>query len=266
MSAVTGSLTTTGSVTITKRPEETLVTCAVSGTYGTVTFVFEGSVDGTEYAPVVAVLRTTGASVNGTISPANNAELIYDIPAHGLSNVRVRVTAIASGTFAVSMNGYSAVGLLPGGAGITNSTLSGVTLAGTTTISGVARMTGGVAITNTTPATITTAGAGTYSAAHLLTGLILRDPNGGARTDTTGTAAEIVAAVTGAAVNDTFNLLVVNTADAAEVITLNGGANVTLVPATITIAQNEVFTGRVRLTNVTGSSESVVIYGGNVAG
>lgn len=125
---------------------------------------------------------------------------------------------------------------------------------------------GNAPLAKLTAATITTAGAGTYTAANLLGGLILRDPAGAGRTDTTHTAAQIVAALPGAAVDDTFELMIVNTADAAEAITLAGGTGVTLVPATITIAQNEVFIGRVRLTNVTGSSEAVTIYGGNVAG
>ena len=121
-------------------------------------------------------------------------------------------------------------------------------------------------VNSLTAGTITTAGAGTYSAANLVGGLILRDPNGAGRTDTTATAAQLVAAIPGVAVGDVFDIMIVNTADAAETIALAGGTGVTLVPATITIAQNEVFIGKVRFTNVTGSSEAVTIYGGNVAG
>lgn len=125
---------------------------------------------------------------------------------------------------------------------------------------------GNAPVEKLTAATITTAGAGTYTAANMLGGLILRDPNGGSRTDTTHTAAQIVAALPGAAVDDTFELVIVNTADAAETITLAGGTGVTLVPATVTIAQNEICRALVRLTNVTGSSEAVTVYAGNIAG
>lgn len=117
-----------------------------------------------------------------------------------------------------------------------------------------------------TATTVTTAGAGTYTAAAVLGGIILRDPTGGDRTDTTHTAAQLVAALPGVAVGDTVEVMIVNTADAAETITLAGGTNVTLVPATITIAQNEVFRGTLRFTNVTGSSEAATLYGGCVAG
>lgn len=90
-----------------------------------------------------------------------------------------------------------------------------------------------------TVANITTAGAGTYTAANLLTGRITRDPNGANRTDTTDTAANIIAAA-GLALTADYqekDCLIVNTADAAETITLAGGVGVTLKGA-ITIEQN----------------------------
>lgn len=87
---------------------------------------------------------------------------------------------------------------------------------------------------------ITTAGNETYSAAQLLTGLITRDPAGGARTDTTDTAAAILAAVTCLAdTGDTFAVTLINTADAAEAITLAGGTGVTISNVGQTVAQNE---------------------------
>lgn len=88
-----------------------------------------------------------------------------------------------------------------------------------------------------TAANITTAGAGTYTAAQLLNGLITRDPNGAARTDTTDTAANIIAALGLDANYKEAEAVVVNTADAAETITLAGGTGVTLKDA-ITIEQN----------------------------
>lgn len=83
-----------------------------------------------------------------------------------------------------------------------------------------------------TATNVTTAGAGTYSAAAIVGGLITRDPNGGDRTDTTATAALILAAAqaVGLLVNnyDSLFFTVINTADAAETITLAGGVGVTL--------------------------------------
>jgi hypothetical protein len=88
-------------------------------------------------------------------------------------------------------------------------------------------------------ANITTAGAGSLLVASLKAGVITRDPAGGDRTDTTDTAANIIAA---AGLNLTKNyqekqVLIVNTADAAETITLAGGTGVTI-KGTITIEQN----------------------------
>lgn len=90
---------------------------------------------------------------------------------------------------------------------------------------------------------ITTAGAGTLTAAGLVGGIITRDPAGGSRTDTTATGAQIetelnaqgIAVATG----DTFTCWLINTADAAEVITLAGGDGVTVSNAGQTVAQDE---------------------------
>lgn len=117
MASTSGSLTTTGSVTLTKPDTDTSVLAQISGTYGTVTFMFEGSIDGTNYFPVAASSLETRGMVNGTISPSNNAELAYEIPAQGLSNVRARVTAIASGTATFSLQSSAYVGTLISPAG-----------------------------------------------------------------------------------------------------------------------------------------------------
>lgn len=108
--------------------------------------------------------------------------------------------------------------------------------------------------------TDSTAGVVTYTIAEMLGGLILRDPNGGARSDVTPTAALIVAGITGAAVDDVFECTVVNTANATEVLTITAGSGVTLVPTSITPTQNESTRLLVRLTNVTSGSEAVTMY------
>ena len=110
-----------------------------------------------------------------------------------------------------------------------------------------------------TVATISTAGAGTYSAANLLGGYILRDPAGGNRTDTTATAAQIVAAVPGASAGLARLVIVKNTADAAETITVAGGSGVT-VTGTATIAQNATRIFLMRLDNVGSGTEAVTLY------
>lgn len=92
----------------------------------------------------------------------------------------------------------------------------------------------------TTVTDITTAGNATVTAAQIATGFITRDPNGAGRTDTTDTATAIIAAIPALAdTGDTFTLFLVNTADAAEAITLAGGTGVTISNVGQTIAQNE---------------------------
>ena len=97
----------------------------------------------------------------------------------------------------------------------------------------------GAAIREIVAATITTAGAATLTTAQILGGLILRDPAGAGRTDTTPTAAELYAAL-GSPKNPenmAIEFTIRNDADAAETITLAGGTGVTI-SGTATIAQN----------------------------
>lgn len=124
----TGSLTTTDSVVLTKPATDTVAYLAVSGTYGTVTFVVEGSIDGSNYFPLMAVALSNGAVVTGTVSPADNAELGYKVMADGLSRVRLRTTAVGSGTVEVAINSMSVVG----GLQPTNTQLSSMTFGATT--------------------------------------------------------------------------------------------------------------------------------------
>lgn len=110
--------------------------------------------------------------------------------------------------------------------------------------------------------TVTTevaAGNETISASELLGGLILRDPSGGARTDTTDTAANIVAAMDDPAVGDSLEIVIRNDADAAETITIAGGSGVTT-SGTMTIAQNNSKIFKLRIDNVTASSEAATLY------
>lgn len=109
-----------------------------------------------------------------------------------------------------------------------------------------------------------TAGNLTYTAAQLLGGNIVRDPNGGARTDTLPTAALLVAAIPGARVGDIVRCYIVNGADAAETITLaagSGGAfDTNQTAASRVIPQNASKLLTIRLTNVTAASEAYVCW------
>lgn len=111
----------------------------------------------------------------------------------------------------------------------------------------------------TTVTTDATADANTWTAAELIGGMMLRDPAGGARTDVTPTAAEIVAALPNCVVGSSFYFVIRNTADAAETITLSGGTNVTI-SGTATIAQNNSKLFLAVVTNATSGSEAVTVY------
>lgn len=104
-----------------------------------------------------------------------------------------------------------------------------------------------------------TAGVVTYTVSQFLDGLILRDPNGAGRSDVSPTAAALVAAIYQPAVGDAFTVIIRNTADAAETITLTAGTGVTI-DGTATIAQNNTKIFLVRFDNVTSGSEAVTIY------
>ncbi len=111
----------------------------------------------------------------------------------------------------------------------------------------------------TTVTTDATAGANTWTAGELIGGMLLRDPAGGARSDVSPTAAEIVAGLSGAVDGSSFDFSIRNTADAAETITLTAGTDVTL-SGTMTIAQNNTKNFRAVVTESDEGSEAVTIY------
>jgi hypothetical protein len=110
-----------------------------------------------------------------------------------------------------------------------------------------------------TVATITTAGNVTYTPANLLGGLILRNTNGGNRSDVSPTAALLLAALPRAEVGQAITFTIRNTAGAAETITMTAGTGATL-SGTMTIAQNNSKEFIAVFTNVTGGAEAYTLY------
>lgn len=166
MSASTsGTLSATGSVTLAKPQTDTLAHVQLSGEYGTVTGVVEGTLDGTNFFPLAATLMSTGAVVSGTLSPADNATLLYTAPCPGCAGVRFRATAIASGTLAVAITS-AAYASVPGvGNQTSGNTFSGATFNGTASA---------FSTMFTVPtATVAAAGTNQATAAALTTGFTL---------------------------------------------------------------------------------------------
>lgn len=115
------------------------------------------------------------------------------------------------------------------------------------------------------PTSDATAGAKTYTIAELLTGIIVRDCAGASRTDVLPTAALLVAGISGCAVGDTIECLIINGSDpVTEIITMTAGTggefdtNQTAVSRTLLGTCSKLL--RIRVTNITASSEAYVAY------
>ncbi len=143
-STASGSVTTaqgTGSVTLTKNRLETVAAITIYGTYGTVTFVIEGSIDGTNFFALPAQDMTLGtAGITGTISPADNVIYAWRVPCENCVAVRARVTACASGTvsFYLISNSFAALPLA-------SVSVTGTTALGALTTSGAVVVTSNAA-------------------------------------------------------------------------------------------------------------------------
>jgi hypothetical protein len=109
-----------------------------------------------------------------------------------------------------------------------------------------------------------TAGAQTYTAADALGGIIVRDPNGGNRTDTLPTAAALVGAIAKPRPGDVIERTIVNGADQAEMLTINagtgGGFDANQTANSRNIQQNASKRMLIRLTAVSAGSEAYVVY------
>lgn len=127
-------------------------------------------------------------------------------------------------------------------------------------IAGGSMVVDGLAASKATVTTDSTAGPLTITAAMIVGSYLKRDPAGGNRTDTTDTAANIVAAVDNAQVGSSWLFIYKNTANGAETVTLAGGTGVTLDVASAEIDQNYTALFLVICTNVTGSSEAVTLH------
>jgi hypothetical protein len=103
----------------------------------------------------------------------------------------------------------------------------------------VAEHPAGRVIVNAAVTNLTTAGDETYTSAQIAGVVITRDPNGAGRTDTTDTAANLITALGLEENGECAQCYLINTADAAEAITLAGGVGVTVLNAGQTVRQNK---------------------------
>lgn len=203
-----GDLAATGSVTLTKAPADTHVIAAISGVaYGTLTFVFEGTLDDTNYVALAAQRLDTGAVVSGSIAPSDNAEQAWVVAAPGMSKVRARVTAIASGTATFTLASSNFVGLPAVPVNSTSVVATGA-LTTTSPTAGLGYATG--------------AGGAVTQATSITTGVTLNKATGQVTT---------VAATTAAAAEDTFTVTnsVMAATDVVVLTTTYAGAGTPIV-------------------------------------
>jgi hypothetical protein len=116
-------------------------------------------------------------------------------------------------------------------------------------------------IPQTATVTALSDGDATLTAAQILTRLFTITP-GAARTLTTPTAANLVAAIPNVAVGDTIEFTVVNNAASTHAATLAAGSGVTNrgIAAHLAVAAATARTYLLRFENVTSSTEAVGLY------
>lgn len=213
----------------------------------------------TSTALVMNVASSTGFTANTTMAKIDDEFISISVVAPGTIGVRrgqfgTRATKHGNGSrVRVGANAnFSACG------GVTN----GFTPCGDGYNSGtVTHFSSSLFFPQTVVTTLTTAGALTYTPGQVLGGMILRDPNGSARTDTLPTAALLAAAIPGATIGTTFDFFLRNDADASETITIAAGTGGTTTGGgTMTVAQNNAKFFRIRFTAVAVGSEAYTVY------
>jgi len=127
MATTSDTLSATGSVTLDLRGSDNRAIFQISGTYGTVTAVIEGTTDGTVWQQLCALRLIDQVKETTTLSPSDNTTRAWAVECDGFDKVRFRVTAIASGSVLVrgdSLLGHSSLFAQSSAAGQTLETLT----------------------------------------------------------------------------------------------------------------------------------------------
>lgn len=130
---------------------------SITGTYGTATAIFEGSDDGgTTWFPVDAA-QTSGSVIEGGYTSLTNTTRSWQVNVPGFDAVRVRSTAVASGTVTVRLSPSAALGADAAAVSLGSALPAGTAALGSVNLSPTAS--GGwkgYALGNTTNAALTT--------------------------------------------------------------------------------------------------------------
>ena len=119
----------------------------IRGTGTGMTFLFEGSVDGTNYISIPCVVPNTGAIVTGT-----SANGTWTCQSAGYQNVRARLTAISGGTATITLNASAGSNQPPIG---TQGTSTNITAVGGNAVTTTVPVSGTVTATVGVPTNIT---------------------------------------------------------------------------------------------------------------
>lgn len=138
MQTTTVSMTATGNQTaFTQSAADNCMTVGISGTYGTLAFTFQGSVDGTNFTNIACLDMASMQVTSGgtTISPSDNATRMFRIPSENLVAVRMVIGTLASGTVTAIGRSNRFAGGVFNSSVQTNATLTGNSaITGTETI------------------------------------------------------------------------------------------------------------------------------------
>jgi hypothetical protein len=116
----------------------------------------------------------------------------------------------------------------------------------------------GAVLTRAVQTSVNNAAGVTYTVANILTGFLFRSGAGGAVTDTTPTAAQIVAAFPGSQANTGYEFTISN--GNGGLLTLAAGTGVTLV-GTTTVANGWSRRYSLQITNATPGTEAINLIG-----
>lgn len=94
--------TTTGAqnLDLGKQPKHNITDVMISGTYGSLTFTWQGSLDGTNFFNIYSIDKSSGGTIAGgsAISPSDNTTIAYRLDSSQLSCIRMNISALSTVT------------------------------------------------------------------------------------------------------------------------------------------------------------------------
>jgi hypothetical protein len=102
VASASGTLSTTGTVVLSPQQPDNVVTVQISGTYTGATALFQGSLDGTNWANISGTRMDTGV-IEQTPTTANSSVIAWKFDCTNMLKVRFNLTALSTGSIVVVM-------------------------------------------------------------------------------------------------------------------------------------------------------------------